>query len=143
MKKKLFWKRSISMLLSVLMVVSVIQFVGVTTVQAEPTNATSYITMPITIRDFAADGMLFEFNQVGATGTTVVGTETAISAKVNPSTFNNDNYSWVCVFNNRSSQGNDVGIWWLDIYVNEDGTINIPKALQPYMGGKTIIIPNK
>ncbi len=69
MKKKLFWKRSISMLLSVLMVVSVIQFVGVTTVQAAPTNATSYITMPITIRDFAADGMLFEFNQVGATGT--------------------------------------------------------------------------
>ena len=26
---------------------------------------------------------------------------------------------------------------------NEDGTINIPKALQPYMGGKTIIIPKK
>ena len=24
---------------------------------------------------------------------------------------------------------------------NEDGTINIPKALQPYMGGKTIIVP--
>ena len=26
---------------------------------------------------------------------------------------------------------------------NEDGTINIPKALQPYMGGKTVIIPKK
>ena len=26
---------------------------------------------------------------------------------------------------------------------NEDGSINIPKALQPYMGGKTIIIPKK
>lgn len=23
--------------------------------------------------------------------------------------------------------------------VNEDGTINIPKALQPYMGGKKVI----
>ena len=26
---------------------------------------------------------------------------------------------------------------------NEDGSINVPKALQPYMGGKTIIIPKK
>ena len=26
---------------------------------------------------------------------------------------------------------------------NEDGTINVPKVLQPYMGGKTIIIPKK
>ena len=26
---------------------------------------------------------------------------------------------------------------------NEDGSINIPKALQPYMGGKTIIVPKK
>jgi len=26
---------------------------------------------------------------------------------------------------------------------NEDGTINIPKVLQPYMGGKTVIIPKK
>jgi seryl-tRNA synthetase len=27
----------------------------------------------------------------------------------------------------------------LENYQNEDGTVNIPKALQPYMGGKTII----
>ena len=26
---------------------------------------------------------------------------------------------------------------------NEDGTINIPKVLQPYMGGKTVIVPKK
>ena len=26
---------------------------------------------------------------------------------------------------------------------NEDGSINIPKVLQPYMGGKTVIIPKK
>ena len=26
---------------------------------------------------------------------------------------------------------------------NEDGSINIPKALQPYMGGKTVIVPKK
>ena len=27
----------------------------------------------------------------------------------------------------------------IDHCVNEDGSINVPKALQPYMGGKTII----
>ena len=26
---------------------------------------------------------------------------------------------------------------------NEDGSVNIPKVLQPYMGGKTIIQPKK
>ena len=31
----------------------------------------------------------------------------------------------------------------LENNLNEDGTINIPKALQPYMGGKEIITPNK
>ncbi|MBP5252978.1 MAG: serine--tRNA ligase, partial [Lachnospiraceae bacterium] len=31
----------------------------------------------------------------------------------------------------------------LENNVNEDGSINIPKALQPYMGGKTKIEPKK
>jgi len=34
-------------------------------------------------------------------------------------------------------------IAFIENNVNADGSINIPKALQPYMGGKTILIPNK
>ena len=34
-------------------------------------------------------------------------------------------------------------IAFLENNVNEDGSVNIPKALQPYMGGKTILVPNK
>ena len=31
----------------------------------------------------------------------------------------------------------------LENNLNEDGSVNIPKALQPYMGGKTKLVPNK
>ena len=34
-------------------------------------------------------------------------------------------------------------IAFLENNYNEDGSVNIPKALQPYMGGKETIIPNK
>lgn len=34
-------------------------------------------------------------------------------------------------------------IAFLENNLNEDGSVNIPKALQPYMGGKTIITPSK
>ena len=31
----------------------------------------------------------------------------------------------------------------LENNLNEDGSVNIPKALQPYMGGKTVLVPTK
>lgn len=37
----------------------------------------NYVTMPITIRDYAADGMLFQWNELGATGDRVVGSSVA------------------------------------------------------------------
>ena len=68
------WKRALSAFLSFVMVLGMIPAFDIAPkAEAAPTNASSYITMPITIRDFAADGMLFEFNQVGATGSATVG----------------------------------------------------------------------
>lgn len=32
-------------------------------------------------------------------------------------------------------------IAFLENNLNEDGSVNIPKALQPYMGGKTVLVP--
>ena len=34
-------------------------------------------------------------------------------------------------------------IAFLENNLNEDGSVNIPKVLQPYMGGKKVLIPNK
>jgi len=127
------WKRALSAFLSLVMVLAMVPAMGVVQEAEAAVGDSAFISMPITIRDYAADGMLFEFNQVGATGTAITGTNTDMSVKVNPTTFNNDNYSWVCVFNGRTSQGNSVGVWWHDIYVNADGSIN-----RVYQSGITI-----
>ena len=34
-------------------------------------------------------------------------------------------------------------IAFLENNLNEDGTVDIPEVLQPYMGGKKKLIPNK
>ena len=64
-------KRILAALLTVVMVVSMLPALGVTA-YAENTKGPGdeYVSMPITIRDYAADGMLFEWNDMGNTGTT-------------------------------------------------------------------------
>ena len=59
-------KRILAALLSAVMVFTMIPFMGVTA-YAENTNGTGdeYVSLPITIRDYAADGMLFEWNEIG------------------------------------------------------------------------------
>ena len=32
-------------------------------------------------------------------------------------------------------------IAFLENHLQEDGTVTIPKVLQPYMGGKTVLVP--
>lgn len=62
-------KRILAALLSAVMVFTMIPFMGVTA-YAENTKGTGdeYVSLPITIRDYAADGMLFEWNDLGDTG---------------------------------------------------------------------------
>lgn len=62
-------KRILAALLSAVMVFTMIPFMGVTA-YAENTNGTGdeYVSLPITIRDYAADGMLFEWNDLVDTG---------------------------------------------------------------------------
>lgn len=62
-------KRILAALLSAVMVFTMIPFMGVTA-YAENTKGPGdeYVSLPITIRDYAADGMLFEWNDMGQTG---------------------------------------------------------------------------
>lgn len=64
-------KRILAALLTAVMVVSMLPALGVTA-YAENTKGPGdeYVSLPITIRDYAADGMLFEWNDMGQTGTT-------------------------------------------------------------------------
>ena len=63
-------KRILAALLSAVMVFTMIPFMGVTA-YAENTKGPGdeYVSLPITIRDYAADGMLFDWNDMGQTGT--------------------------------------------------------------------------
>lgn len=63
-------KRILAALLMAVMVVSMLPALGVTA-YAENTKGPGdeYVSLPITIRDYAADGMLFEWNDMADTGT--------------------------------------------------------------------------
>lgn len=62
-------KRILAALLSAVMVFTMIPFMGVTA-YAENTKGPGdeYVSLPITIRDYAADGMLFDWNDMDQTG---------------------------------------------------------------------------
>ena len=60
-------------LASILSIAMLLTMIPATAQEVEAAPESNYISMPITIRDYAADGMLFEFNQVGATGSATTG----------------------------------------------------------------------
>lgn len=104
------WKRSMAALLCFVMILGMLPVFGMapaayaaegddttgdtgdTTQQSGP--AGNYITLPITIRDFAADGMLFEYNEVDSSDTITVGGATATGYPVyeNPDDWAVNNY---------------------------------------------------
>ena len=66
--RKSIWKRALSLVLSLAMLLTLVPAFDVLPEAEAETRAAgpqgNYITLPITIRDFAADGMLFEYNEV-------------------------------------------------------------------------------
>ena len=62
-------KRFLATLMFAVMLFTMVPFMGVTA-YAENTKGPGdeYVSLPITIRDYAADGMLFEWNDLGQTG---------------------------------------------------------------------------
>ncbi|MGM9627422.1 MAG: fibro-slime domain-containing protein, partial [Faecousia sp.] len=64
-------RRFLTTLLSAVMALSMLFGTGIMTQAAE--TDTEYVSLPVTIRDYAADGMLFQWNELGATGNQVVG----------------------------------------------------------------------
>lgn len=72
-------KRILAALLMAVMVVSMLPALGVTA-YAENTKGPGdeYVSLPITIRDYAADGMLFEYNEEKTQGPQNVGATTVV-----------------------------------------------------------------
>ena len=116
-------KRILAALLSAVMVFTMIPFMGVTA-YAENTKGPGdeYVSLPITIRDYAADGMLFDWNDMGQTGT-ITGKVTYPSRGTNPAKWLDDNYTYARVttygYNSWAAAAN----YWHCIICNSDGSV--------------------
>ena len=71
MKKTTFGKRLSAGILAMLILLGALPVIALPGFAANETESTlgEYVALPITIRDYAADGMLFEWNELGASGT--------------------------------------------------------------------------
>ena len=97
--------------------------------EAKAGNVT-YVSLPITIRDYAADGMLFEYNDRGEKGDVIV-TEsgTGISEKtysfyaVNPSGWGDNAYKGIRVVTSGYSKWDGSSLYWHAIVCKSDSTV--------------------
>lgn len=118
-------KRILAALLTAVMVVSMLPALGVTA-YAENTKGPGdeYVSLPITIRDYAADGMLFEWNDLGQTGTTS-STYSIYGLNVRDSWFSN--YTGLRVYTAGRVPSSSPKFWHC-LYCDADG--NITKVYQ-------------
>lgn len=116
-------KRILAALLMAVMVVSMLPALGVTA-YAENTKGPGdeYVSLPITIRDYAADGMLFELNDMNQTGTLAYSQSYSIWAK-NPSNWSGNNYCGIRIMLPGNSVWKNTSKFWHCIICNSDGTI--------------------
>lgn len=96
-------KRILAALLAAFMAVSIMPAISVTTLAAG--DEEEYVSLPITIRDYAADGMLFEWNDMGQTGDFTkeisAGNTTWTNNTYSYDNENNGwgaNQNWICIY---------------------------------------------
>ncbi|MBR4033832.1 MAG: fibro-slime domain-containing protein, partial [Clostridia bacterium] len=128
MKKRNVKVRLLSILLSAVMLIGILPVIPITISAADA--AQTYVSLPITIRDYAADGMLFEFNQVGATGTTGSTTEQvgSFTASVNPSSIWNVSTSGSVAVYTKGNGSSVTAINWHKVFCNKDGSVSSVSA---------------
>ena len=113
-------KRILAALLAAFMAVSIMPAISVTTLAAD--DEAEYVSLPITIRDYAADGMLFEWNDMGQTGT-ITGKVTYSSRGTNPAKWLDDNYTYARVTTYGYNSWAAAAYYWHCIICNSDGSI--------------------
>lgn len=128
-----FWTRSLAALLSLAMLLAMMPAIGILPkaeaytheITDNGTQGDGYISLPITIRDFPADGMFFESNEYGNTGSfsvsegTSTETETTkYTVHVNTGIFASGETAYVHVKTTASN-----ATYWHKIFVNSDGSV--------------------
>ena len=113
-------RRILAALLMAVMVVSMLPAAGVTAYAANADD--EYVSLPVTIRDYAADGMLFEWNDMGQTGT-ISGKVTYSSRGTNPAKWLDNNYTYARVTTYGYNSWAAAALYWHCIICNSDGTV--------------------
>ena len=121
MKRLLTTKRLLAAVLSFVMILGMLPVIPLS-ITAEEGNTQNYVSLPITIRDYAADGMLFECNEIGETGTTQKNIATHSIYGVNTK-WEKDGYLGVRVVTPETSNGKSYGPYWHGILCESDGSI--------------------
>lgn len=149
MRKTSLFKRSLAGLLTLVLVLGMIPVLGggkiALKAEAAPVDTSGaeiqdYITMPITIRDFAADGMLFEYNETGNSGYAFTSQHAGYNVYYDPTSFavntgdDNSPYRGIRVYSGTQpvSQMTGYGDFaaWYCIFVDANGNVvgRIPKG---------------
>ena len=119
-------KKLLAVLLSVVMILSMQPITGIVTLADGTTNAeVEYISLPITVRDYAADGMLFEWNDINRSDT-YSNTETTSASyggvKLNTTSGWFANYTGIRVYT-AGHVPTSSPKYWHCLYCTSDGTI--------------------
>lgn len=117
------WKRLLCVLLVAAMAAALLPAFAVT---AEAAGTQNYVTLPITIRDFAADGMLFEWNEIYEKDDTVHTSGTSASYTyyaVNPTSWSANSYKGIRILTYGKTVWTDSSVYWHTIICNSSGQV--------------------
>lgn len=144
-------KRWLAAFMSAVMAFAMLPIAGLPAYAAE--DDTEYVSLPITIRDYAADGMLFQWNELGATGdqekiiqsgsTTWKDSQYDYYA-VNPNSWSANGYKGIRICTQDSAPWKAASLQWHCIICNSDGTIVkvIPKGTAKNDNNVTNSVPS-
>lgn len=144
-------KRWLAAFMSAVMAFAMLPIAGLPAYAAE--DDTEYVSLPITIRDYAADGMLFQWNELEATGdqekiiqsgsTTWKDSQYDYYA-VNPNSWSANGYKGIRICTQDSAPWKAASLQWHCIICNSDGTIVkvIPKGTAKNDNNVTNSVPS-
>lgn len=116
-------KRALAAFICLTMLCGLIPAAVLSTQGADVAN---YVSLPITIRDYAADGMLFEWNEIGTAGDTVYTSSSTNSYgyyAVDPSSWASNDYKGIRICTYGYTQWSKASLKWHAIICDSSGNV--------------------
>ena len=116
-------KRALAAFICLTMLCGLIPAAVLSTQGADVAN---YVSLPITIRDYAADGMLFEWNEIGTAGDTVYTSSSTNSYgyyAVDPSSWADNGYKGIRVCTYGYTKWSAASLTWHAIICDSSGNV--------------------